>query len=587
MWRRNEAKRMNLPSLSVSVPLVAPPLAVSCDASETRRASQTDLFRGIGEATETNLSLATILRGAFGLVNELAGFAGGFDVSAEKMRERSDEFVASVAALQSQSDAIGTSLEDAASEVERAHGRSSAALASVEDLTRSIGEIEKTLRMIAGIAAQTNMLALNATIEAARAGAAGAGFRVVAEEVKSLAQQTQRATDAINGSVARIRQRAAINAEEVHDFDHAVVRLESAFSVVRSAAIVQGERTREIGLGSASLALLAQKVRADAGRMQKLGDTVRTMTESADAAMGQARQSFAVLSDKAAIVMRQGNPAEDDERWPVLLSGVLQQGVQQWPARLIDLSTRACQVDCRDAPSTVLGEIVAIEAAELGRFEVRLLTRTTLGFECQLIGSDPALSERIADVTARCRRDCEPLVRRVREVATRIAKVLDEAVVAGRVTNLELFDDRYVREGDAEPAAYRTAAVAPLEALVRELIDGELDALPRPEFCILQDRNGFNPVHNSRYSMPRRNADLLWNQRHSRMQRIFDDRVGLSASRNLRSYIVQNYVRDMGDAVEWNMEFDAPVYVSGRHWGAVRMAYKIDGTKVNFPNKSA
>jgi len=91
----------------------------------------------------------------------------------------------------------------------------------------------------------------------------------------------------------------------------------------------------------------------------------------------------------------------------------------------------------------------------------------------------------------------------------------------------------------------------------------------------VQDRNGFNPVHNLRYSLPARGGDLRWNLRYSRGRRIFDDKTGLGASRNLKPFLVQSYARDMGDAIEIRMEFDAPLFLRGRHWGAVRMAYKL------------
>ena len=67
--------------------------------------------------------------------------------------------------------------------------------AQKEALARSLGEIERIVDMIGGIATQTQMLALNATIEAARAGSEGMGFAVVAREVKELANATRRSTD--------------------------------------------------------------------------------------------------------------------------------------------------------------------------------------------------------------------------------------------------------------------------------------------------------------------------------------------------------------------------------------------------------
>ena len=75
---------------------------------------------------------------------------------------------------------------------------------SLHDLTGVLDRIGGLVRSIADIATQTNLLALNATIEAARAGDAGRGFSVVAQEVKTLATQTGRATVDIRRWIAEI-----------------------------------------------------------------------------------------------------------------------------------------------------------------------------------------------------------------------------------------------------------------------------------------------------------------------------------------------------------------------------------------------
>lgn len=94
------------------------------------------------------------------------------------------------------------SIQDLKNEIEQAV----TVIADVEECSRSINSI---LDVIGGIADQTNLLALNAAIEAARAGDAGRGFSVVADEVRSLANRTQVSTEEIRQKIENLQKSAA------------------------------------------------------------------------------------------------------------------------------------------------------------------------------------------------------------------------------------------------------------------------------------------------------------------------------------------------------------------------------------------
>jgi methyl-accepting chemotaxis protein len=157
-----------------------------------------------------------------------------------------------------------------------------------------------------------------------------------------------------------------------------------------------------------------------------------------------------------------------------------------------------------------------------------------------------------------------------------VSMALEETVDNGKLTREALFDTEYVAIDSTTPQQFQTRSLDALETLLPAIQEPLLADDKRMVFCAAVDRNGYLPVHNRIYSKAQKPDDVAWNTANCRNRRIFDDRAGLCAARNVRPYLIQSYPRDMGNGVVIMMrEIDAPVRVFGKHWGGFRTAYKL------------
>jgi methyl-accepting chemotaxis protein len=148
---------------------------------------------------------------------------------------------------------------------------------ALADAAQQIGDVVKLINDIAG---QTNLLALNATIEAARAGEAGKGFAVVASEVKSLANQTAKATEDIAKQVKAIQSATSDSADAISGITGTIGKINEIATSIASAVEEQGAATNEI----------ARNVQLAAAGTTEVSNNIASVMQAARAAGAAAGQ---------------------------------------------------------------------------------------------------------------------------------------------------------------------------------------------------------------------------------------------------------------------------------------------------------
>jgi len=163
----------------------------------------------------------------------------------------------------------------------------------------------------------------------------------------------------------------------------------------------------------------------------------------------------------------------------------------------------------------------------------------------------------------------------VEQAAARAGKLFEAAVARGGLSMNDLFDERYVPVPGTNPQQLKTRFTEFTDRVLPLIQEPVLGLDPRVAFCAAVDVRGYLPTHNLKFSQPQ-GEDPVWNAANCRNRRIFNDRAGLAAGTHTKRFLLQTYRRDMGGGEFVLMkDASAPIFVNGRHWGGLRIGYRV------------